>query len=446
MSIVNVKKEAGILEHIPFTQDYGKSQLSKGSPSYKTALSLLNNLHRCMGQCISVQKEHLQRVIKFGKAMRLQDFARHVDGFLKEQSKITYVVTDSKLRASFDELLGSIEGELYGKHVPFPSENIVSEITATTSIPSSLTNPPSFDWVSTGKAYIAARQKKQKAKDDKTKASQKAASNKAIESYLTKEALFGNWYKNNYYGNLQRGQSLKGGIEQITDILTNLYASNKEQYRVLKSSIAKGDPDEYYDNLKQLTSTTNIAISQIIKPWDTHFAKYTTEQESTTEEPNTEHTTEQTEMPAETTEDLPPVDTTKEHTTEVDELLLLNEVEENSKDETEEAPKDEVEEGSKVESPKEDKPISGMVHEVDLTDLEEPTTIVPAKEVAQNKPKQRKQKKAEYILENIYKAASTGDQYLVAHYIVQLAEEINEDDEDLADSLTNIAQEAFDNG
>jgi len=434
MSIKNMKKQAGILENIPFTRDWDKRNLSNNSQSYRIALSLLGNLHKSMGNCISIQKEHLNRAIRFGKAMKLQDFAKHVDGFMKEQSKITFIANDKNLRDSFIKLLENIESELYGEPNVFPSQEIVSEITSTTSIPSSLNNPPAYDWVGSAQEYLKSIKK-----PSKRLASAVAEANKSIK----KEALFDGWWNgNNYYGKLQRGQSLKNGIEQITSVLKDLYFNNKNQYKILAECVSKGDPDEYYDNMKQLAITTQSSSSQILTPWIAHFAKYikTAEEPLEVTEPLQNAEPSQIVEPSQVAEPLNEnVDTTSEKESKPIDADESIDVVFDDDDDTDIAP------GMIEPSSSQQPEVKVDESKVETEPVQvEPAQVKPTKEV---KPKEKRKsvKSSLDILDDIYKSASLGNPYITANHILLLANCVDEDgDSQLADELTKIAQEALD--
>ncbi len=446
MSNDHIEKQAlvqEVMEHIPGTDYYGQKQLSKGSESYKTALSMLKNLNKSIESAMNVQKGHLRFVERYGKAMKLQDFAKHVDAFLREQAKIVSVATNKELSEKFNKLLEAIDSELYGQPTPFDYDvnEFVAQIDATTSMPSNIATPPSVDWKPAAQAILNKR-------------IQKASSE--LNDMLFKEAgIIGKWYGNRYYGDLKRGKTLKGAITQITDLVKRLYEINKEKYKQLKSSFAKGDPDEYYDYLKQLANATASGAAGILPAWNNHFEKYMVAAEAAPT-PEAERDVDAGETPP-----VEQPDVTEPSGLEVEDTSNPADEFEDAAQQYEDAFEDSEQALSTEDAAQQLAEPAGEVppgphalepitpHKIISVRPPSAATLSPLEYAKHMKEKEQAReegaKVAEEILEGIYKNAANGDIYAVAQGILQLAEDADANgDSDLAAHLTRIAEEAFD--
>lgn len=438
----NIEKSA-LLEYVPFTSRWKQERLSDKSPSYKTALNVLKNLNTSIESSINVQKQHLKLIDQYSSKLDLQGFARHVDAFLSEQAKIIYIATNKELNDKFNKLLESVEKDLYGTPEPlnYDVNDFVMTIDELTSMPSSIQNPPNINWKLPAEAILAQRNKK--------KAEQ-------INLFLKEGGPIGDWFGGRYYGELQRGKQLKTAIVQIKNVVKGLYERNKTQYKLLKTSINKGDPDEYMNYLKGLASATASSTANVLVMWNKYFEKYIPEvikdeetyDVSSGKHPDTTLETENVETPQ--PEEVKPESVAVENVEPVE-------------PETSEAPTrfqfdpdyfkkskpkgkslfdpispEQLDRGVKVPNPeKKSKP-----EPIDLSELEKD---IEEFEKAGNQKDFKMKLTAEEILENIYKAADHGDPFAVASFILALAENAEQNEDFvLVENLTEIAEEAFD--
>ncbi len=460
----NIEKSA-LLEHVPFTKQWKQEGLSGKSPSYRTALRVLKNLNKSIEDTILIQKQHLKLVDKYAAKMDLQNFAKHVDAFLKEQAKIVYIATNQEMSDKFNGLLDNIEAELYGNPQPFDDVNdFVMTIDEFTSQKSNVSSPPSIDWKIPAQVILDKRQaKKQKSEDEKTAKEVERKAIQELNEFLKEGGILGRWFGGRYYGDLTRGQKLKTAINQIKNIVRDLYVRNKEQFKSLKSSFSKGDPDEYLSTLKGLASASASGSASILPLWNKHFEKYTQSFSEPIEEEahdlGGEHA--DTERESEVVSQDLPQDPQKQPGESIDTGTAGVDVPD-YRTQVEDFPERDLSQigtGAQGEVFEEDVLDDDSVDDEDLFEVPFPLTskkdksivpppkkedLTPLVPPPENYVPPTPKKVSETILENIYKEASSGNHFSVAKEILALAELVEEEgDYVLAENLTRIAEEAF---